>query len=167
MTLSQRLTYALETAVGPTALFFNATRAAINQAKDSPTEWGQGGIGYGRRLGDAYAERTLTTILQHGGALALHEDDRYFVSGQHGFRNRLKYALSSSFLTRHDDGSRHIAISGIGGMAAEDFIARTWQPRSTASAGDAAVAFGVGMAVRTGFNVAREFLPRRLGRMLQ
>lgn len=67
MTLSQRLTYALETAVGPTALFFNATRAAINQAKDSPTEWGQGGVGYGAGL----AMRTPSELLQPSFSMAV------------------------------------------------------------------------------------------------
>src|SRR5262245_52162280 len=37
--------------VGPMALIGNAAAAGLQQAADSPHEWGQGGEGYGKRFG--------------------------------------------------------------------------------------------------------------------
>ena len=65
----------------------------------------------------------------------------------------------STFLARHDNGSRSFSFSRIGGTAGSAFISREWQPPSTTSAGDGAVVFGLNMATQVGFNVFREFWP--------
>ncbi|MFN7999049.1 MAG: hypothetical protein U0Q18_35840 [Bryobacteraceae bacterium] len=166
LTLSERLAEGLQSVTGPKAVIMSVFRAAINQGMDSPPEWGQGSKGFAYRLGTAYGGRFIGQSLEHSTALLLHEDNRYFISGETGFKRRLKYAILSAFLARHDDGSRHLSISAIGAAAGSSFIARAWQPPSTASAGDAAVAFGVGMAYRVGLNAAREFIPARLARFL-
>jgi len=117
------------------------------------------------RMGSAYGGFFIGQTIQHSVAFGLHEDNRYFALRRGGFAHRLGYALSSTVLARHDNGSRWISISGIGGAAGGAFISRAWQPPSTASAGDGAVAFGVTMAGRAGLNVLREFVPR-LGKFL-
>jgi hypothetical protein len=165
MTLSERFAYMERSMFGPKAFVFTALRAGINQWKDEPPEWGQGAAGYGRRYGSAYAQSFIRETLMHGSAMALHEDNRYFASGEQGFGRRLRYVIASAFLARHDDGSRHISISAIGSRAGAAFISRAWQPSSTNTAGDAAVSFGLGMAAHIGFNAMHEFLPR-LSRVL-
>lgn len=133
--------------------------AGIDQWNDKPEEWEQGASGYGKRyaniLGQYYIQKTVT----FGLSSALHEDNRYFNSGKSGFWPRTGYALSSGILARHDDGSRHISISQIGGVAAGAFLSRFWQPPSTHSAGDGAVSFGISMGTNIGFGVVKEFLP--------
>ena len=166
-TRSERLAYAINGVIGPTAFVYTAIRAGINQADDKPNEWGQGAAGFGRRFASAYGEHFVSETLEHGIAFALHEDNRYFASGEQGFGRRLKYALASTFLTRHDDGSLSIGLSSIGSAAGMAFISRVWQPRSTRSAGDGAVTFGLTIATRAAFNVVREFSPRLFGRMFR
>src|SRR5207248_1762003 len=131
-----------------------------------PQEWGQGAKGFGRRYGSDYAQLIIGQTIENGLAFGLHEDNRYFESGKRGI-GRLGYALESAFLARHDNGSRSISISAIGGAAGAAFISRAWQPHSTTSMGEGATSFGVSMGVRAGMNVAREFLPRKLRRFLQ
>ena len=166
-TRSERIAYAINGITGPTAFVYAAIRAGINQADNEPREWAQGAAGFGRRFGSAYGEHFVGEALEQGIALALHEDNRYFASGEQGFGRRLRYALASTFLARHDDGSRGIAVSSIGSAAGTAFLSRAWQPRSTRSAGDAAVTFGLTLAARAGFNVAREFSPRFFARMFR
>jgi hypothetical protein len=89
----------------------------------------------------------------------LHEDNRYFVSGQTGFLRRTKYAIVSTLLARNDNGTQSFSFSRVGSAAGASFISRAWQPRSTTSAGDGAVSFGITMASDMGFNVFREFWP--------
>jgi hypothetical protein len=89
----------------------------------------------------------------------LHEDNRYFNSGKKGFWSRTGYAVASGILARHDDGTRHLSISQLGGVAAGAFVSRTWQPPSQHSLGDGGISFGITMASNMGFSVVKEFLP--------
>jgi hypothetical protein len=166
MTGRERAAHYAHSLFGPEAFLFSAASAGIGQLDDSPHEWGQGAEGFGRRFGSAYANRIVGQTIENGLAFGLHEDNRYFLSGKNGI-GRLGYAITSAFLARHDDGSRFISISGIGGAAGGAFISRAWQPRSISSMGDGARSFGITMGARVGLNVAREFLPHKVGKFLQ
>ena len=148
------------------AFVLSAAHAGVSQLRNSPHEWDQGAEGFGRRYGNAYAQRIIGQTIENGLAFGLHEDNRYFRSGKHGI-GRLGYAITSTLLTRHDDGSRFISISGIGGPAGSAFISRAWQPRSISSMGSGARSFGIGMGVRASLNIGREFLPSWFGKFLQ
>jgi hypothetical protein len=136
-----------------------AAAAGVRQAEGSPKEWGQGAEGYGERFGNSFAQHIVNQTLRYGISAALHEDNRYLVSGQTGFFRRTKYAIKSTFLARHDDGNQYFSFSRIGGDAGAAFISGIWQPRSSTSAGDGATSFGITMAADVGFNVFREFWP--------
>ncbi len=103
--------------------------------------------------------RAVRGTLEYGVSAALHEDNRYFVSGQTGFFRRTKYAVVSTLLARHDGGNQSFSFSRIGSAAGAAFISRAWQPRSITSAGDGTVSFGISMGSDIGFNVVREFWP--------
>ena len=167
LTLSERLVHALSSVAGPSPLAFVALRAGIDTAGNRPQEWGRGAGGFGLRYGSYYAEYFISQSLEQAGAMALQEDTRYFASGEHSFFRRMAYAAGSTVLARHDNGSRSISISVLGGAAGAAFISRAWQPRSNGSAADAAVSFGLTMASRAILNEAREFSPRILGRILR
>lgn len=159
MTRSERFSYYLRGLVDGEAVLRAAASAGIRQAMNSPKEWGGGAEAYGERVGNGFAEHIINRTVQSGMAAALHEDNRYFVSGQTGFFRRTKYAIKSTLLARHDNGNQYFSFSRIGGAASAGFISRLWQPRSTNSAGDGAESFGITMASDVGFNVFREFWP--------
>jgi len=166
MTRSERLAHYTYLLVGPQALLTSAAQAGIGQIRHTPKEWGEGAGAYGQRYASAYGQHVIATTVSNAIALGLHEDNRYFKSGATGI-GRLGYAMASAFLAHHDDGSRFISFSNIGGTAAGAFISRTWQPTSTSSMGSGAVSFGITMGVRAGFNCVREFVPDRLERLLK
>jgi hypothetical protein len=95
-----------------------------------------------------------------GVSSTLHEDNRYFASGESGCGSRIQYAVESTFLARHDDGSRHVSISKIAGFAGTALISRSWQPHDGNSLRYAGINLGTSFSVAVGFNVAREFIPR-------
>ena len=159
LTRSERLRNYLLSVSSPQSIFAAAASAGIRQATNSPKEWQGGAEGYGYRLGDAVAKHIMRRTLEYGASAALHEDNRYLVSAQHGFLRRTEYAIASTFVARHDNGRRGIAFSRIGAAAGTSFISRFWQPPSTTTAGDGAVSFGISMATDVGFNVVREFWP--------
>jgi len=166
MTRSERVAYAVNRAVGPSALINSAIRASLNEGLNRPKEWGQGIDGFGKRVGSTYAQHFIGTALENGAAYALHEDNRYFASGMQSKWGRLLYAGESTVLARHDDGTRSLSVSAIGGAAGAAFLSRTWQPPSSRSVDDAMISFGLSLAMRAAFNVAREFSPPLLRRLV-
>jgi len=159
MTQKQRLREYFRHMFNPEAVLRSAAGAGINQAMNTPSEWKQGGEGYGRRFESVYGEHLVQSTLLYALSDPLHEDNRYFRSGESGVGARLKYAVESAFLARHDDGSRHLSISALFSYAGTAAISRTWQPPSTRGAIHGVSAFGIAVAAEAGFNVAREFLP--------
>jgi hypothetical protein len=159
MTRSERLRNYLTGTFGTGALAGSGIHAAIDQLKDSPHEWGQDAAGYGQRLGNVYARHIIRGSLQYGAATLLHEDDRYFRSGQTGFFKRTKYAVVNTFLAHRDNGDRMFAFARIGSAAGASFIAQTWAPPSASGASHAASSFGFNIATKVGMNVVREFWP--------
>lgn len=157
----------LETMVNPFGYVKGAFSAGIDQWKDKPPEWKQGMPGYGKRYVNVVAQYSIQRTVTFGLSSALHEDNRYFNSGKKGFWTRTGYALVSGFYARHDDGTRHISVSQLGGVAAGAFLSRSWQPSSQDSAKDGAVSFGITMMSNVGFSAVKEFIPdlgRALGR---
>jgi hypothetical protein len=159
MTQSERNHLYIETMVNPLGYFKAGLSAGIDQWNDKPEEWEQGASGYGKRYGNIFGQYTIQRTVTFGLGSALHEDNRYFNSGKTGVWPRTGYALASGILARHDNGTRHISVSQIGGVAAGAFLSRFWLPPSQGSAGSGAVSFGITMASNIGFSVVKEFLP--------
>src|SRR4051794_21999881 len=159
LTQHERSLLYLKTMANPLGYIKAGFSGGIDQWKDKPPEWEQGLSGYGKRFGNIVGQYSIQRSVTFGLARTLHEDNRYFNSGKEGFWARAGYALESGVLAREDDGSRHLSISQLGGVAAGAFLSRRWQPPSQGSAGDGAVSFGITMASNTGFSVVKEFLP--------
>src|SRR5215471_10618173 len=159
LTQRQRTQIYLKTMINPFGYIKAGLSAGIDQWNDNPEEWGQGASAYGKRYANIVGQYSIQRTVTFGLSSLLHEDNRYFNSGKSGFWPRTRYALSSGVLARKDDGSRHVSISQLGGVAAGAFISRTWQPPSEHSAGAGAVSFGITMGSNMGFGIVKEFLP--------
>jgi hypothetical protein len=79
--------------VGPTAVARAGLGAAITQATNTPSEWGQGAEGFGKRLGSAFAKHIVKNAIQFPIARLRHEALGYQRSEQAGFGPRLRHAL--------------------------------------------------------------------------
>lgn len=165
MTEEERFHLYLRSMKNPIGFLKAGFSAGINQLDEKPEEWGQGASGYGKRYGDILGQYVIQRTVTFGLSSVLHEDNRYFNSGKSGFWPRAGYAVESGILARHDDGSRHISISYLGGVAAGAFLSRLWQPPSQSSAQNGAISFGITTASNMGFGVVKEFLPD-LGRAI-
>jgi hypothetical protein len=165
LTQRERTKIYVKTMVNPLGYFKAGFSAGIDQWTDKPAEWEQGASGYGKRVANILGQYSIQRTVTFGLASVLHEDNRYFNSGKKGLWSRTGYAVASGILARHDDGSRHLSISQLGGVGAGAFLSRSWQPPSQHSAGDGAVSFGITMASNMGFSVVKEFLPD-LGRAI-
>ena len=152
----------LKSLINPVLYVKAALSGTIDHANNKPQEWEQGASGYWKRVANITGQYGIQRTVTFGLSTLFHEDNRYFGSGKKGFWNRTGYAVSSSILARHADGSRYPSVSLIGGFAAAAFISRSWQPPSTHSAGDGAASFGYSMGYNALVSVVKEFLPDML-----
>lgn len=165
LTQQERTHIYLKTMINPLGYIKAGLSAGIDQWNDKPVEWEQGAAGYGKRYLNIMGQYSIQRTMTFGLSSILHEDNRYFNSGKEHFWSRTGYALESGLLARHDDGSRHVSISQLGGVAAGAFLSRLWQPPSEHAAGNGAVSFGISMGSNIGFSVVKEFIPD-LGHMI-
>jgi hypothetical protein len=159
LTANQKAKFYAKGLISPVMFFTAGAAAGIAQMEHVPHAWGQGADGYGERFGNYLAKQAVQRTLRLGLEELLHEDNRYFASGERGMGRRFVYALKSSVMARTDDGRQRISLSEIGSIAGGSFLSRVWQPTTNSSAGDGAVSFGIGMGANAGMNVLREFLP--------
>jgi len=159
LTQRERNQIYVKTMLNPLGYLKAGSSAGIDQWLDKPPEWEQGASGYGKRFANIVGQYSIQRTVTYGLGSALHEDNRYFNSGRRGFWPRTRYAVESGVLARHDNGSRHLSISQLGGVAAGAFLSRVWLPPSQHSMGDGAVSFGITMASNMAFGIVKEFIP--------
>jgi len=161
MTEKERLVYYLKASVNPIAFIRDGAGAAIGQWRDSPKEWREGARGYQFRYESAFGEHIVKESLEFTTSSIFQEDNRFRPSGESGFGTRLGYGITSAFSARHSDGSRHFSFSKVLSFAGAALISREWQPESTGHLKNAGANFGSMLGAAVGFDVLKEFWPRR------
>jgi hypothetical protein len=145
---------------GKRSLIAAAESAAVQQARNSPREWGQGAAGFAKRFGSSFGKHVVKGSVEFVLAGPLHEDLKYHRSETPGVGPRLEHALLSTVLTRKTtDGTDTIAVARISGTVTGGFVSRLWQPARLRTFASGAGSVGVSFGVDAGFNVVREFWP--------
>jgi hypothetical protein len=147
--------------LGPKPIAMVGVGATVNQAHNTPREWGQGAAGFGKRFASGLAKHAVNKGIQYPVARALHEELSYRPSGRNGFGPRMKYALMGVVVTHKTNGNRGRTVNGgeISGAVGSGLISRLWQPASTRTVSAAFTSAGVTLGVDAGQNVVREFWP--------
>jgi len=143
-----------------------ALGSAVGQAYNSPTGFGQGWNGYGKRFGSdmgrqASSEFFGTFLL----ASALHEDPRFYAEINPPFSHAVKYSLQRVFVMRSDDGREVVAWSRLAGPLMAEGLANVYWPERNRSVGDTLFRYGLDLASRAGGNMLREYWPVFLGKI--
>jgi hypothetical protein len=134
--------------------------ATLNQVNDTPSEWGQGWPGFGKRVASAFGKHLVKTSIQYPVAYFRHEEMGYRPSNKQGFRPRLQYALLSTVITRKTTtGKRTLGAGEISGAFGSGLISRLWQPASVRSVSAGFSSGGITLGVDAGGRVLREFWP--------
>lgn len=114
-----------------------AVVAGFNQASDSPTEYGQGVLGYAKRFGATYGDAFIGNLF--GNAILTswwHEDPRYFQKGTGSFASRFLWASTSTVWCRRDNGTWGPNYANIAGNLIGAAIANVYYPASERTVGD-------------------------------
>jgi len=147
-------------AVGPKAVVMAGVGAGVNQLNDTPREWGQGGVGFGRRFASAFGKHIVHKAIQYPVSKLLHEEFGYHRSVKQGFGPRLKDALLATVITHKTTTEKPtVAVGEISGAMGSGLISRLWQPASVRAVGHGFASGGITLAIDAGLNVFREFWP--------
>ena len=128
MGVRDKLAYHINQSAGPLALVGDAAYAAILQAADTPTEWGQGASGYGKRCASTAAASGIHSALAFALDSTLHEDPRYFRAGSGGFLRRTRHATRGVLFTRTDRGTETLSYWRLGGDYGAAYLSNQWYP---------------------------------------
>ena len=94
-------------AFGPYPIVGAGIAAGINQAYQTPPEWGQGAEAYSKRFSSDFGIAAVTTTTRYALSQAFHEDTMYYRCECKGVFRRLGHAVISTFTARRgDDGHR-------------------------------------------------------------
>lgn len=160
LTPRQKFRLFLYNTANPIPMFEAAARAGISQGLNETPGFGQGGEGYAKRFGAAYADTASTQFFGVFLYPALfRQDPRYFKKLYGSFWSRFEYSISRTFVTRTDTGKSAPNISFWMASGTSALLSNAYYPADSNSAGDAAVRFGIDFASQAGFNVAKEFWP--------
>ncbi|MGI8989778.1 MAG: hypothetical protein ACR2I2_09365 [Bryobacteraceae bacterium] len=157
--LSDKLIFHAKRTVEPGQFLREGISAGFQQALNTPSEWGQGAEGFGRRYASSVGSTILRQSITFGLDSTLREDPRYFRSGKTKVSDRVKGALVQTLICHTDSGGRSFAFARVGGTFGAELISNAWRPRSVNGPGDALVRAGSSMAVSAGTNLLQEFFP--------
>ena len=145
--------------IGPYPILGAALSAGINQADNTPPEWGQGAEAYGKRFGSNFGIAAVSTTTRYTLAELFGEDTLYYRCECKGFFPRLSHAMISTLVTRRgDDGHRVFSVPSLVAPYAGTMTAvYGWFP----SRYNAKDGFRMGNYTLLGYaggNIAREFI---------
>jgi hypothetical protein len=159
LTQKQRLREYAYGTFGPFAILVNAASAGVSQELHSPPEWGGGMKGYANRFANNMGVFAVQGTITYALSSTLHEDNRYFASGNSGVIRRGLHAALSPFEARRRDGRVGFSYSNVTGVVGASLISRTWSPPSWRGGENIGRTIAFTFAGQAAFNLFREFLP--------
>jgi hypothetical protein len=146
-----RQTYSLPSVLVPAAF------AGLDQAADSPKEWGQGAPSYLNRLGTQRGQFQIGAFCAFSVGAALHEDPRFFPSGKHGMWRRTAYVVMHTVIARTDRGTEMPAFGNYAAAIGAGFFPSVWLPPSANSMTDSLKRSAAMLGMNVGVNMGAEF----------
>ncbi len=143
-----------------------AIGAGFGQAINSPSGYGQGGEGYGKRLGANMARAASANIFGTFLIASMtHEDPRFYVKKHLSFKESVKYAAERLVITRSDSGERVVSYADLLGPLAAEGLANTYYPEGSRGVGDTFIRYASDMGWKFGGNLLRQYWPTISRRM--
>jgi hypothetical protein len=161
LTAAQKFQVTARSAFDPVNFAWFGLLAGMSQAQNSEPGYRQGWRGYEKRyaayMGDGVIENLSTQAVLPA---LLHQDPRFFQSGQGGFWRRTSYAVSRILITRTDSGQAQFNYSEILGSAAAAGISTyTYHPRGDRTVANTASVWGSEVGYDALTYVIKEFWP--------
>lgn len=161
LTAGQKFKLITRSSFDPAQFAWYGLIAAVGQANNSESAYGQGWGAYGKRYATGMADGVIEGYMTSGVFPAvLRQDPRYFVLGKGGFWHRTEYALSRLIITRSDSGHSEFNASEIIGAAAAAAISTYgYHPENEKTISNTAGVWGTQMGYDAIAIVVKEFWP--------
>jgi len=160
LTSGGKFNLALKDTIDPFTFVLAGFYSGIAQWRGDYPAYGEGGTGYAKRFGAAYADQAIGNYLTEAIVPSLtHEDPRYFRKGTGGVWSRMSYALTRTLVTRTDKGGHSFNFSEIAGNAIAAGLSDFYYPPAQRTAGAATERLGIQVVSDSAFNVLLEFWP--------
>ncbi len=128
-TQKQKLRLYVFDAFGPYGIAEAILAGGIQQAYNTPPEWGGGAKPFAERVGSNFGVGLATTTTRYGMAELLHEDAAYYPCKCKGILRRVRHAVFSTGTARHgEDGHTTFSISGLVSPYAGSMTSLAWYP---------------------------------------
>jgi hypothetical protein len=138
----------------------SAAAAGISEARGTLSGYGQGGEGFGKRFGAFWATGASS---QFFGTFvlpaALHEDPRFFVRLNGGWKDRVGHALRRVVVIRTDAGVERFNLPGILGPLLAESLANTYLPDNERTASKTFQRYGIRIGFGAANNLLKEYWP--------
>ena len=161
MTAAQKFHVTARSAFDPVNFVWFGLLAGMSQAQNSEPGYGQGWTGYEKR----YAAYMADGVIENFSTQAilpslLHQDPRFFESGQGGFWHRTRYAVTRILVTRTDSGKAQFNYSEILGSAGAAGISTyAYHPRGDRTLANTVSVWGTQVGYDALTYVIKEFWP--------
>jgi hypothetical protein len=138
---------------------FAGIGAAIDQARDRPSEWGQGWGPYFGRYGSHLSQYVVQRSIMFPVQAIDHEDTRYFPSTRTSYKGRVGDALLHTVWRHNDSGGMMPAYSEFLGDYGAAAVSRFWWPDRYHTGSAIFLAGTNTLLIDAGINVFHEFTP--------
>ena len=129
LTAKQKLELTAKTWLDPSSFVINGIIAGVLQAQNTHKGFGQGGQGYAKRYGAAFADYGTSLLLEKVVAPTIFKQDpRYFYKGTGTNRSRLFYAISRTFVCRGDNKQDQFCYSSFVNRFGTGFVTNYYYP---------------------------------------
>jgi hypothetical protein len=138
----------------------SAAAAGISEARGTLSGYGQGGEGFGKRFGAFWATGASS---QFFGTFvlpaALHEDPRFFVRLNGGWKVRVGHALRRVVVIRTDGGVERFNLPGILGPLLAESLANSYLPDDERTTSKTFQRYGIRIGFGAANNLLKEYWP--------
>jgi hypothetical protein len=144
----------------PIAFLSAGFGAAVDQAQNNDSNFGQGASGYGKRFGANYADQvSLRFFTEFAYPAMFGEDPRYYRLGHGTKRARLLHAIGHTFIAHRDNGKPMFNYSEWLGTTSAVALGSTYHTSGEQGFAPRARSVGYFVGADVGFDVLREFWP--------
>jgi len=133
--------------------------AGIDQARNDPPEWGNGGAGYARRAASNIGQFVIQESVTEGLAAAMNRPLDYTRCKCTNKGARIRHAFAGAITDQMPDGSRKFALPRVAGAYVGSFAQAAWRPHGNNNWLQIGLGRGTAsLAIGAGINLFHEFV---------
>ena len=159
----QRLSWFLDSTVGPETLTVGLFSAGIGTARDAPVEYGSHWAGFGKRYAMRLTGVSTGNAMEAGLGAVWGEDPRYFRTYRQSFGGRLRNVILMTFVAHNREGALMPAYARYAATVGNNFLSNNWRADSEATTSGALTRTLYGFLGLMGKNAFTEFWPDAKG----